>query len=130
MGLDGVALALAIVVATYLVFVLALVLAGRAPLARELALLVPNLALLFRGLLADPRVPRRAKVALAVGAAYLAMPIDLVPDFIPVVGSLDDAIVMALILRYVLRSAGRSTVVEHWRGDPATLARILRLAGA
>ncbi len=122
--------ALGSVVAIWLALAGVLVLAGRGPLAREVASLIPNLTLLFARLLGDARVPRRAKLALAVGAAYLAMPIDLVPDFIPVVGSLDDAIVVALVMRYVLRSTEPSVMRGHWRGEPRTLEHLLRAAGA
>ena len=122
--------ALLVAAALYAVFLLVLVAAGRGPLARELARLIPNMAALFAALLRDPAVPRRAKVALALGAAYLALPIDLVPDVIPIAGALDDAIVVALILRFVIRVAGRDVVTRHWRGDPQTLDRILALAGA
>lgn len=121
---------LAILVAAWLILVVALVLAGRRALARELATLVPNLARLFAGLLRDPRVPWRVKLVLAVVALYLASPIDLVPDFIPIAGSLDDAIVAAFALRFVLGATSPAVVAEHWHGDPATLRRILRLAGA
>jgi uncharacterized membrane protein YkvA (DUF1232 family) len=99
-------------------------------LAREVATLLPNLLLLFRGLAIDPRVPRRAKIALAIGAVWLASPIDLIPEFIPIAGPLDDAIVAGLVLRYVLRSTGGSVLDAHWRGEPRTLARLLALAGA
>ena len=105
----------------------ALVVAGRRTAAREVATLLPNLARLFKGLIGDPRVPRSSKALLLFGAAWIASPIDLIPEFIPVLGPLDDAVVAALVLRHVLRRAGREVVVEHWRGDPATLERILRL---
>jgi uncharacterized membrane protein YkvA (DUF1232 family) len=121
---------IAIIVAVWLVLVLALVLAGRRALAREIATLVPNLTRLFAGLLRDPRVPFRAKVVLGAAALYLAMPIDLVPDLIPIVGSLDDAIVAAFALRYVLDATSPEIVGGHWAGDPATLRRILWIAGA
>jgi uncharacterized membrane protein YkvA (DUF1232 family) len=120
----------AIVIAGWLLLVTGLVVAGRRVLARELAALVPNLTRLFAGLIRDPRVPLRAKIVLGTTALYLAMPIDLVPDLIPVVGSLDDAIVAALALRYVLRVTSPDLVAEHWPGDPATLHRILRLVRA
>jgi uncharacterized membrane protein YkvA (DUF1232 family) len=120
-------IALVAVALVYLVAVAALLLAGRRAAARELATLLPNLVRLFRGLIRDPRVPRRSKILLIVGAAWVVSPIDLIPEFIPVLGPLDDAVVAALILRHVLRTAGREVVVEHWRGDPATLERILRL---
>ena len=97
---------------------------------REIAALVPNLARLFTGLVRDPRVPRRAKLVLALTAGYLAFPIDLIPDFIPFVGQLDDAIIAALALRYVLGTTPRELVAEHWPGEPATLRRVLALARA
>jgi uncharacterized membrane protein YkvA (DUF1232 family) len=112
----------------YAITIGALFLAGRRTAAREIAMLLPNLLMLFKGLVGDPRVPRGSKVLLAVGAVWVASPIDLVPEFIPVLGPLDDAVVAALILRHVLRTAGRDVVAEHWRGDPATLEKLLRLS--
>ena len=130
MTLDGLVVALAVLIAVWVAFVAGLILAGRRGAARELAAFIPNLVQLFRGLLGDPRVPRRAKVALAIGAMYLALPIDLIPDFIPIAGHADDAIVAALVLRFVLGSARRAVLFEHWRGDPRTLDRLLALARA
>jgi uncharacterized membrane protein YkvA (DUF1232 family) len=116
-----------VAVAIYAALLVALIVAGRGGAARGLATLVPNLARLFKDLIRDPRVPRRSKVLLVIAAAWVASPIDLIPEFIPVLGPLDDAVVAALVLRHVLRRSGREVVVEHWRGDPATLERILRL---
>jgi uncharacterized membrane protein YkvA (DUF1232 family) len=121
------AVAVAAVLAVYVVLVAGLVLAGRALIARELALLLPNLFRLFRGLMADERVPLRAKIALGVAIVWIASPIDLIPEFVPVAGPLDDAIVAALVLGYVTRTVGRGVVQEHWHGDPTILARLLRL---
>jgi len=95
--------------------------------AREMAMLLPNLAMLFKGLIKDPRVPRGSKALLLFGAAWIASPIDLIPEFIPFLGPLDDAVVAALILRRLVRTAGREVVEEHWRGDPAVIARLLRV---
>jgi uncharacterized membrane protein YkvA (DUF1232 family) len=120
-------LAAVIGIALYAAFVLALLLAGRRSQARAVAGFVPDCIVLVKRLLTDPRVPRRHKLALALLAAYLAMPFDLVPDFIPVAGQLDDAILVALVLR---RLARRDLVVEHWSGPPASLAVVLRLASA
>jgi uncharacterized membrane protein YkvA (DUF1232 family) len=120
--------AIAIVFAVWLLLVFVLVLAGRRGLARELASLIPNLARLFAGLIRDPRVPLRAKVVLGATALYIAMPIDLVPDFIPIAGSMDDAIVAAFALRYVVGTTPPDIVAEHWHGDPATLRRLLWLS--
>lgn len=116
------------VVGIWVAIVLALVVTGRHVAARELATFLPNLIALFAALARDPRVPRRAKIALVLGGAYFAIPIDLVPDFIPVAGVADDAIVAALVLRYVVGAAGRDLVIEHWRGERATIERVLRLA--
>jgi len=120
-------IALAVVAGVYVVGVAALYLAGRRSAAREVAGLLPNLLRLFKGLLRDPRVPRRSKALLVFGAAWVASPIDLIPEFIPVLGPLDDAVVAALILRHLLRTAGRDVVVEHWHGDAETIERLLRL---
>jgi uncharacterized membrane protein YkvA (DUF1232 family) len=122
-------IALAVAVAIYVVAIAALFLAGRRTAARELATLIPNLLVLFKGLVTDGRVPRGSKVLLLLGAVWIASPIDLIPEFIPVLGPLDDAVVAALILRHVLRTAGPEVIAEHWRGDASTLERILRLSG-
>jgi uncharacterized membrane protein YkvA (DUF1232 family) len=126
--LPGWAVAFSVVLLVYALIVVTLVVAGRALLARELALLLPNLFRLFRGLMADERVPLRAKIVLGIGVLWIASPIDLIPEFVPVAGPLDDAIVAALVLAYVSRSVGRDVVREHWHGDPTILARLLRLA--
>jgi uncharacterized membrane protein YkvA (DUF1232 family) len=83
---------------------------------------------LVRRLLRDPRVPRRRKLALVLLAAYLVVPIDLVPDFIPVAGQLDDAILVALVLRYLVRGGGEALVREHWPGPARSLAVATRIA--
>jgi uncharacterized membrane protein YkvA (DUF1232 family) len=123
-------LALAMVVGLWIVLVVGLFLAGRRTAAREVAAFLPNLILLFRGLMRDPRVPRSSRLLLLVGIAWFASPIDLIPEFIPIAGPLDDAIVAALILRRVLRTAGRDVLADHWRGSPDTLERLQRLAGS
>lgn len=122
-------LALAVAAGIYAILVLALVALGRGTTARELAALVPNLVRLFRALMRDPRVPRRSKVLLAGAALWLASPIDLIPEFIPVLGPLDDAVVAALALRHVIQTAGREVVAEHWSGAGTTLDALLRFAG-
>ena len=107
-----------------------LVAIGRIGVARELIGLIPNLLLLFKDLVRDERVPRSAKLWLGFAAVWLASPIDLIPEFIPVLGPLDDAVVAAVVLRHLVRKAGSEVVYEHWRGDPSTIARVLRLFGA
>ena len=121
-------LGLGVTLAVYAALLVALSLAGRRVDARALATIIPDCLMLLRALLRDPRVPRRRKLLLAALLAYLAMPIDLVPDFIPVAGQLDDAIVVALVLRAVLRSAGPELLCEHWRGPQRSLDVLLRLA--
>ena len=112
----------------YAAVVLALVAAGRRTDARALAGFIPDCVVLFRRLLADPRVPRSRKVVIVALVAYLAMPIDLVPDFIPVAGQLDDAIIVAFVLRTVLRGGGRELLHDHWPGPSSSLDLISRLA--
>ena len=110
-------------------FVVALYLTGRGSEARALAGFIPDCLLLVRGLLGDARVPRRHKLLLAALLGYLALPFDLVPDFIPVAGQLDDVLVVAWVLRRLVRAAGPDVVREHWRGPEQSLRLILRLAG-
>jgi uncharacterized membrane protein YkvA (DUF1232 family) len=75
-------------------------------------------------------VPRRRRLALVALGVYLASPIDLVPDFLPVVGQADDALLVALALRWLMRGAGPVLVERHWPGPDGSLAVLLRLAGA
>jgi uncharacterized membrane protein YkvA (DUF1232 family) len=121
---------LLIALAVYAAVVLWLILAGRKVAAKELALLIPNLVWLFKDLFRDQAVPRGPKIVLAVGIVWLVSPIDLLPEFLPVLGPLDDAVVAALVLRYVVRHAGPDVVRSHWRGEPATVEKLLRLSGA
>src|SRR5581483_1659145 len=81
-----------------------------------------------RHALEDARVPRRAKVALWLTLPYLASPLDLIPDFVPVVGQLDDALLAGIAVRYVARSAGRDVVTELWPGSEGGLRALLALA--
>ncbi|MGH2660439.1 MAG: YkvA family protein [Actinomycetota bacterium] len=122
----GLLIGIGFAVAIWSVAVIVLIALGRRSQARELATLIPNLLVLFRGLLRDPRVPRSAKLWLGLAVVWIASPIDLIPEFIPIAGPLDDAIVAALVLRHLLRRTARSVLFEHWRGDPATLEAIVR----
>jgi len=112
----------------YALLVLALILSGRRTDARALAGFLPDCAVLLKRLATDPRVPRRAKLALVLAGAYVAFPIDLVPDFIPVAGQLDDAIVVALALRSALKAVGPAAIEEHWPGPARSLAALLKFA--
>lgn len=110
----------------YVLLIVAIVLAGRKTAAKEIATLLPNFIIMFKGLMKDPRVPRGSKWLLAFGAAWVASPIDLLPEFLPVLGPLDDAVVVALILRHLLKKAGEDVVREHWCGEPSTMDMLLR----
>ncbi len=119
---------LAVFVALYAVSVLALLALGRRSEARAIAGFIPDCLVLFQRLLADDRVPRSRRVALVLLLGYLALPIDLIPDFVPVAGQLDDAILVALVLRLILRGGGQELLAEHWPGPPQGLGLIERLA--
>ena len=125
---DWILIALAAAVALYALLVGALLLAGRRTDARAWAGFIPDCVVLVRRLMRDPRVPRSRKLLLGALIAYLALPIDLIPDFIPVAGQLDDAIVVALVLRSVLRAGGRELLREHWPGPARSLAVVERLS--
>lgn len=127
--LRGALIAVACALVLWLLAIAVLVALGRRSRARELAALLPNLVVLFRGLLADPRVPRSSKRWLWFALAWCISPIDLIPEFVPVAGPLDDAIVAALVLRHVLRRTDRAVLADHWRGEPATLDAIIHLGG-
>jgi uncharacterized membrane protein YkvA (DUF1232 family) len=118
-----------VVVGVWIVAIAGLAMAGRRSAARELATLLPNLVVLFRGLLGDRRVSRGSKALVWFAVVWVVSPIDLIPEFIPIAGPLDDAIVAALVLRHVLRRSGTDVVAEHWRGDPATLGLIVGSGG-
>jgi uncharacterized membrane protein YkvA (DUF1232 family) len=115
-------------VLAYAAAVIGLVVTGRPADARALASFVPDCVVLLRRLLGDARLARRHKVALGAALGYLVMPIDLVPEFLPVIGYLDDALVVALALRWVLAAAGPMIVTEHWPGPERSLGVLLRLA--
>jgi uncharacterized membrane protein YkvA (DUF1232 family) len=120
--------ALIVALALYAGFVAALAVAGRRGDAATLARFIPDCVVLVRRLLSDRRVSRRYRFALGALLVYLASPIDFVPDFIPVAGQLDDAVLLALVLRGLLRSAGAGVVREHWPGPERSLAVVLRVA--
>lgn len=96
---------------------------------RDALRLLPDVLRLVKRLAGDPALPRGVRVRLLLLLAYLALPIDLVPDFIPVLGYADDAVVVLLVLRSVVRSAGSQAVERHWPGTPDGLAAVRRLLG-
>jgi uncharacterized membrane protein YkvA (DUF1232 family) len=110
-------------------FVALLFASGRRDDARALAGFIPDCIVLVHRLLHDARVPRRRKLLLVALIAYLALPFDLVPDFIPIAGQLDDVLIVALVLRHVLRGGGETVLREHWPGPETSLRLVLRAAG-
>ena len=121
-------ISLGIFLAIYAAFIAWLVLRGRREDARAFATFIPDCIVLVTRLARDPRVPRRRKLLLFAVVAYLSLPFDLVPDFIPVAGQLDDAIIVALVLRQFIRAGGEPMMRELWPGPERSLALILRLA--
>jgi uncharacterized membrane protein YkvA (DUF1232 family) len=97
--------------------------------AREALRLLPDVVRLVRRLAADRSLPRGVRVRLWALLAYLLSPLDLVPDFLPVIGYADDVVVVAWALRSVVRRAGYEALERHWPGQPAGLAVVSRLAG-
>ncbi len=102
-------------------------LARRLPpgLARDLVGLLPDCATLMWRLRRDPAVPTRAKIAIVFAAIWVASPIDLIPEFLPVIGPLDDVIVVALCLRYAGRRVSRHVILAAWPGPPRVIERLL-----
>jgi uncharacterized membrane protein YkvA (DUF1232 family) len=118
--------ALGVLLVGYLALVVGLIVSGRRRHVRAVAGFVPDCIVLFRGLITDVRVPRANKLMLGACLGYLALPIDLVPDFVPVAGQLDDAIVVALTLRAVLRAGDPQLLAEHWPGPRSSLSLLTR----
>src|SRR6476469_3403462 len=107
---------LAVVLGVYAAFAAWLVILGRRDDARALATFIPDCIVLVTRLAQEPRVSRRRKLLLVALVGYLALPFDLVPDFIPVAGQLDDALVVALVLRHLVRAGGERVIRELWPG--------------
>ena len=115
---------------TYVVLLAALLVTRpRGNLLGEALRLLPDLLRLLRRLAGDASVPRAARVRLWLLLGYLAIPIDLVPDFVPVLGYADDAIIVSLVLRSVVRRAGAPLVRRHWPGTDDGLDALARLTG-
>jgi uncharacterized membrane protein YkvA (DUF1232 family) len=122
--LVGLAIAAGLLAASWgLLFLLA----RRLPpgILRDLAAFVPDCVTTVRRLRKDPRVPRRAKVAVLLAGVWVASPIDLIPEFIPVIGPLDDIVVVALALRYAGRQVPRDVLLAAWPGEPRLIERLL-----
>jgi uncharacterized membrane protein YkvA (DUF1232 family) len=122
---------LAVIAASWILLVL---LASRLPdgTLKDLAAFLPACATTVRVLRHDPRVPRRAKVAIGLALIWVLSPIDLVPEFLPVIGPLDDVLVVAIAFRYAARQVPRPVLLEAWPANPAVIHRLLgtgRFAG-
>ena len=126
----GIAVALIVL---WLVLILALYLVGRRHEDRttitQALRLLPDVLRLLRRLATDPSLPRGVRIRLGLLIGYLLLPLDLIPDFIPVVGYADDAIIVAIALRSVVRVAGPEALDKHWPGSPNGLTAVKRLAG-
>jgi uncharacterized membrane protein YkvA (DUF1232 family) len=122
--LIGLGITVACLVASWGLLVL---LARRLPpgILRDLAAFIPDCVTTVRRLRKDPRVPRRAKIAIVFAGLWVASPIDLIPEFLPVIGPLDDIVVVALALRYAARQVPREVIMAAWPGQPRLLERLL-----
>src|ERR671919_1099376 len=122
--LIGVGTCAAVLVVTWGLLVL---LARRLPpgIMRELAAFIPDCLTTVRRLRNDPRVPRRARIAVVFAGLWVASPIDLIPEFLPVIGPLDDVVVVALALRYAGRKVPRDVILAAWPGETRLLERLL-----
>jgi uncharacterized membrane protein YkvA (DUF1232 family) len=127
--LIGLGIAAAVMVATWGLLIL---LARRLPegTAKELARFLPACVTTVRRLRAHPAVPRRAKLAIGFAGLYVLSPIDLIPEFLPVIGPLDDVVVVALALRYAGRRVPREVLLEAWPGERRIVERLLGPARA
>jgi uncharacterized membrane protein YkvA (DUF1232 family) len=121
--------ALLFIAGVYVLGVAALIGAGRREDARALAGFIPDCLVLVSRLARNPRIPRPRRAILFIVLGYLALPIDLVPDFLPGIGQLDDAIILGLALRLIVRGGGSAMVREAWPGPDASLTLVLRAAG-
>ena len=116
--------AVSVLLATWALLVVA---AKRLPpgILKDLAGFLPACLTTMRRLRNDPRVPRRAKIAIILAGLWLLSPIDLLPEFLPVIGPLDDVVVIALALRSAARSVPRRVLLDAWPADPRLLERLL-----
>ncbi|MGA8218825.1 MAG: DUF1232 domain-containing protein [Solirubrobacterales bacterium] len=120
---------LLIALGSYVVAVAALIAAGRREDARALAGFIPDCIVMVSRLARDSRISRPRRAALFLVLGYLALPIDLVPDFLPGIGQLDDAVLLGLALRLIVHAGGTGIVREAWPGPEASLTLVLRAAG-
>jgi uncharacterized membrane protein YkvA (DUF1232 family) len=119
----------ALLVTWVLLLATLLVVAPRGPAIREAVRLLPDLLRLLHRLARDPTLPREIRLRLWALLAYLALPFDVIPDFIPVLGYADDAIAVVWVLRSVVRTAGVEAVRRHWPGDTEGFTALARITG-
>jgi uncharacterized membrane protein YkvA (DUF1232 family) len=122
--LIGLGVAVGLVVISWALLILA---ARRLPpgILRDLAAFIPDCVTTVRRLRKDPRVPRKAKIAILIAGLWVASPIDLIPEFLPIIGPLDDIVVVALALRYAGRHVPRDVLLAAWPGEPRLIERLL-----
>jgi uncharacterized membrane protein YkvA (DUF1232 family) len=125
--LIGIGIAVAVMVVSWLVLIL---LARRLPegTAKELARFLPACVTTVKRLRSNPAVPRRAKIAVGIAGLWVLSPIDLIPEFLPVIGPLDDVVVVALAFRYAARQVPRDVLLDAWPGDRRIIERLLGTA--
>jgi len=132
MGLEVIGATLVTLILVWIAFVVVIVVAMPDQTSiRDAIRLAPDVLRLVKRLATDRAVPRSGRIAVWFLLAYLVSPIDLIPDFIPVIGFADDVIVTALVLGFLVRRAGKEKLVEHWPGAPEglqTIQRVLRIA--
>ena len=102
-----------------------LLLLGRRHEAQEVVRFIPDCVVLLKRLLGDERVPLGAKLAVCLLLPYLVLPFDLIPDFIPIAGQVDDAILVAVVIAYISRRAGRDVITQQWPGSARGLQIVL-----
>jgi uncharacterized membrane protein YkvA (DUF1232 family) len=127
--LTGLGVAAAVMVASWLVLIVS---ARRLPAgtAKELARFLPACLTTIRRLRRNPAVPRRARIAVGFAGLWVLSPIDLIPEFLPVIGPLDDVVVVALALRYAARQVSREVLLDAWPGDRRIIERLLGATGS
>lgn len=117
---------LLISLALWAVALVLLLVFGKRFAVKQAAKVLPDVVRLLKGVITDRRVPLVPKVVLGGGLLYLINPIDLIPEFLPVIGPLDDIVVIALTIRYLLKRCPPDVLHDHWRGEPETLVRLTK----
>ena len=120
---------IASIIGIYILSLISLFISGRKTDARAIGGFIPDCLVFFKNLIKDSDVPMPYKVMLFLLLGSLISPIDLIPDFIPVVGQLDDAVLIMLALRYIIKRIGKESAVKHWPGPEKSLLVLLKLSG-